>query len=312
MTKAFSKSPKKFTFVTKGDKFLRGDRYNIILSPQFYWVKKAKLPVKSISGAKKLAASIYEGSLPDGNYSYEVRKDGDEFIIIAYDKSAILDELKRIFPAKNSIKDIYFAQDVLNHIKECTAINDKAALSSVDSIIIQVPRACVDTQKSVAQYLDNIEPGRYKIKLSANSNELFNRKNVILFLLVSMLLGTSFLLEYINYKSGIKNLELKKAQIIKDNKLPSTMIQLRSIKKSLSKKFASQKSIRELLYAISKIDLKDGEYFQDITANAKGLDLKVHILDPKRESEIKNKIKKFAKIISSSMDNSELNLRISL
>jgi len=119
-------------------------------------------------------------------------------------------------------------------------------------------------------------------------------------------------LEYFNYKSASSALEEQREKIIKEYKLPPTMIQLRSIKKSLFKKFKSQKSIRELLSLISKLNLKDEEYIQNLQLDGRTLSLDIHIADPKRESKIKKDLQKSAKIQSSMFENDTLKLRISL
>ena len=301
-------------FVTKKDKFIRGGKQNIILSPEFYWVKKVKLPVKNVSAAKRLAASVYEGALPEGNYSYEVRKAGDEFIIIAYDKKNILDDLKKVFPAKSTFKEVYFAQDVLDDIKECTAVNEHSALANIDGIIVSIPSACADTDSNskLADILESAKPKKHRISLSASSNELLQRADVIALSIFSLIVGASFLLEYINYKNETNKLEEQRAKIQKEYKLPPTMIQLKSIKKSLNKKFKSQKSIRDLLNTLSTLILKKDEYIEQLDLNKQSLSLKIHTADPKRESQIKKSLSKKAKIESSSYEGDSLSLRISL
>ena len=61
------------------------EKVNIILSPALYWVKRQTLPVKYIRDAMKLLPSIFEESVPEGHYSYSAYKDGDTFVLFAYD-----------------------------------------------------------------------------------------------------------------------------------------------------------------------------------------------------------------------------------
>ena len=312
MKKVFSKSSKKLVFVSKSDKFVRGSSYIVILSPEFYWSKKVKLPVKKLSAAKKLAPSVYDGSLPKGDYSYEVRKEGEEFIVIAYDKSKISAQLEKNFPAKSDIKEIYFAQDALGSIKECTSINDASALSNMDGIIIQVPRKCTNTISMITDHFDSAVLGKNKIKLSASSNELLGRRDLIIAASVLGLLFLSFLTQYIVYKKEISSLDSKRADIVKENGLPSTMIQLRSIKKSLGKKFTTQKALRDKLHSISKIALKEGEYIEKLESSSKDIALDIHLLASDREDAVKSSIKKIANIKSSQMDGNSMSIRIGL
>ncbi len=44
------------------------DRINIILTPSYYWVKRAVLEVPFTFQALKYAPSIFEGILPEGHF----------------------------------------------------------------------------------------------------------------------------------------------------------------------------------------------------------------------------------------------------
>jgi len=313
LIKLFNKSSSKITYVTRHSRYLNVGRYLVILSPDYYWIKKEKLPVKSISKAKKLAPSVFEGSLPKGNYQYEVRKSGDEFIIIAYDRVEIADRLKEIFPTKSTITAVYFAQDLLGSIDECVSIDEKSALTNIDSILVQVPRKCSNTTSTINDYLDRINLNSAKrVNLSSGGAELFDRKDLIILSTLFGVVALSLLLKYISYKIDIKNLEKSRAKIVKEYNLPPTMIQIKSIKRSLDKKFKQQKILRDRLYELSKIDLKRGEYISKVQFDGKRVDLTIHIADNKRAKSIKESIASKLKIISDALEGDNLHLRIAI
>jgi len=63
---------------------------NIMLTPQFYTLKKEKLPLKYLYQAKKIASSLFDGFLDEQkNYEYFVYKQRDEWIFIAYNPKEI-------------------------------------------------------------------------------------------------------------------------------------------------------------------------------------------------------------------------------
>ena len=66
---------------------------NVILSPSMYWVKRVKLPVKYLREAKSLIPSLFDENLPEGKYSYSAYKDGDSFLIFAYNDKEVLDRI---------------------------------------------------------------------------------------------------------------------------------------------------------------------------------------------------------------------------
>lgn len=310
---AFGRQKREALFITKKDKFIRNGDFTVILAPEFYWVKKVKLPVKSLAKARNLAPSVFEGNLPEGRYSYEIRRAGDgEFIVMAYNKEQIQKELEKIFPAKSKIKEIYFAQDALGGIKECTTINEKAALMNIDDIIIQVPRSCVNSDTKIAEHLKDAVLGRHKIRLSAGGDEILPKRDIILASVLVALLLVAFLGEYFIYKKAQNDLDQKRSEIIKENKLPPTMIQIRSIQKSLGKKFAKQKKLREALYALSKINLREGDYFESIELGEKEMAVKLHLADPTRQNSMTQALKRIGKVLSTQMQENILSARIAL
>ncbi len=177
MTKIF-KNKTTTLFVSKSDRIEKRGSYSLILSPEFYWIKKVTLPVKKEKEAIKLAPSIFEGFLPSGDFSYEVRKSDDAFIMIAYNKKKIAEDLEKILPYKSDIVDIYFAQDALGFIQECVEIDKRAALSNMDGIVIQVPRACTNTEENLDGILEKADLGKRKVKLSSFDNALLSSGDI--------------------------------------------------------------------------------------------------------------------------------------
>ena len=285
-------------------------KYAVILSPEFYWVKRATLPVKSERDALKLAPSVYDGFLPAGDFSYEARKSGDEFIMIAYDKKEISKNLDKVFLHKKDIEDVYFAQDALSHIEECVAVDSAVALSNMSGTIIQIPRVCTQADKTLNDVLVDAKLSKRKVKLSSFDNVLLSSGDIKLVASLFGLLFLAFGSEYIVYKKALGDLENQRADIIKENNLPRTSIQLKSIKKSLYKKFSTQKDMREVLFAISKISLKSGEYIESIEQTTKGATVKIHISNAARESDIKKMFPKSIMIKESFVRENTLELRI--
>ncbi len=268
--------------------------------------------MKKERDALKLAPSLYEGFLPAGEFSYEARKEGEDFIVIAYDKKKISENLDEIFLHKKDIAEIYFAQDTLGTIQECIAVDGNAALSNMDGIIIQVPRACTNTQKTLNDVLDDAVVGKRKVKLSSFDNTLLSSRDIkIIALIVGMLL-VAFVSEYIVYKKALNDLDTRRTQIISEHDLPRTSIQLKSIKKSLLKKFKTQKAMRELLFNLSKITLKKGEYIESIEENNKEMQVKIHVQSKQREDEIKKMFPANVSIKESHLRENTLVLRIAL
>jgi len=273
--------------------------YDVILSPEFYWVKKVELPVKKVSAAKKLAESIYEGSLPSGEFAYEVSKAGDDFVIIAYDKEGISAEIAQKFTKDAKVSSIYFAQNEFADLEDCCGIDRNSSLVNLDGLIMQVPRVCTESKREIDSYLNNKKLSNKKITLGVLSSDVVETKELYLFAAGVVILLASFVLDWYNYKSAALSLDEKRSEIIASNHLPATSIQLNSIKKSLTKTFKTQKKIRDEIFAFNSITLKNGEYIDSINANPKESVIMIKVDSPNREAEIKSQISKKVPVKSS-------------
>ncbi len=275
----FSSSSGKVIFFTKkSSKYYEGE-YSLILSPEFYWVKRVKLPVNSEYKAKKLAPSVFEGALPkDEEFLYDVKyeKDRDTFIIIAYSPNQISKAIKeKIYPGVK-IKGIYFAQYELENLQTCIAIDDNISLGNVDGLLIQVPARCVNTDEDIKRYLPQLKLHSKKIKIKSIDSENEVDKNSIYYIVSLLIFLISQQIYYFSYYKDIDKYHQKKIQLLKKYDLPRTSFQLNSIKKSILYEYKIQKKIRDTLANLDKISLNSSEkyYTIDIKQNFVSINIK--------------------------------------
>ncbi len=296
-------------FVTKHTKIPRFDKkVTLILSPQFYWVKKESLPVKRVYEAKKLAPSVFDGFLPQGNYSYMVYKDGEEFVLIAYDKEDIIKTLQNLGADLGEIEEIRFSQTEFGEIEGCVEIDQKSALATINGVTVQLPRKCAEPSYGVYDLLPSLKLSSYKVKLSVE--DMIDFKVLAPYALVFLLASGSFLVEYGAYKKAIKDMESKREEILIKYKLPRTSIQLRSIKNSLLNTYETQKRMRDLVSYLGSLSIKKGEYIDMISVTEKGADFSVKLSSSKRKREVVEYVKRRYKVLSESLNGDILSLKI--
>ncbi len=309
MTKIF-KSNSKILYLSSKTAIQESGNFDVILSPQFYWVKRVSLPVSNQRGAKRLAQSIYEGSLPEGEFSYEVSKDGDEFIIIAYDKNSISSMISEKFTKNAKVSGIYFAQNEFSNLVGCCGIDEENSLVNINSLIMQVPRVCTESKKEISFFLEKIKLSKNKITLDSFESSVMSLKEFYLIAASIFILFSSFVVDWVNYGTSLTKLQDQRVEIITKNDLPQTSMQLNSIKGSLSKTFKTQKSIRDAVFAFSKLNLKKGEYIEHISASSKEMTVVLKVSDKNREAEIKNTLSKTFKIKTSIFNEKHLTIKI--
>jgi len=263
----FKRPAGKILFFTKNSpKYFTGE-YSIILSPQFYWVKRVKLPVKSEFRAKKLAPSIFEGTLPKNEeffYSVKYEKDRGTFIVIAYSKKYIHDQIRHKIAKTAKIKGIYFAQYELAELKTCIAIDEEISLGNVDGLLIQVPSKCVDSEENVRKYLPKISLSNKKIKIDALVDSDSSQKEGMAYIAILTIFVISQIITYFAYSLNLGSYEEKKEALIRRYNLPKTSFELNSIKKRLLKNYQKQKKIRDAMDKLDKIPLNRDDKYLDI------------------------------------------------
>ena len=129
---------------------------NIMLSPQFYTLKKEALPVKYAYQAKKIAPSLFEGLLEDdGEYDYYVSKEDKGWSFIAYDTKKIMTflESKGIYEAK--VSKLFFAQQAVDALVYPVALNETEALAVHNGTVVQIPISALGLEERTTAKLDS-------------------------------------------------------------------------------------------------------------------------------------------------------------
>ena len=223
---------------------------DVILSPQYYWIKKIDIPIKSLKDAKKIAKSMFK--LND-NYLFDAFEIDNKYFAYAIDKNLKLNIDKKY------INSIRLAQSELYNYDKIN-VSQNHSIQKIDDLLFCFPY--IENAPDINEILSNI-------KLSKNKINLYNKINIdksVLFMLTAIfvLINLSLVLLYIKNKNSINILNNKKEKIIKKYNLPKTTFQLDSIIDTLKSENIKQKKIRSQLEYITKVPLKKGEKFLSI------------------------------------------------
>ena len=291
-----------FTLDTKID---IQEKVDIILSPEFYWVRIFDIPVKYVSQAKGVVPNLFEEVLEEDidKISYHIIKQEEhKFLCFAYDNKKIFKAIKNSGIELTNINRVYFAQTECYDLGTFK-VNEKSFFYTNENILVKAP-------EYMSSILEDGSDKIQKINLSSNFidikfyNKVMSLKKVIL--IASILALLSAMNFYKAYDNSVLTTTIKnKIQEIKvQNKLPTSSIQANSIineKQSLVEKEIEK---RELFYLLlSKPSLKSFQMKKDeATFEFLG--------DNKDIIEILSSNKK--EISSSDIENGNLNIRIKL
>jgi len=268
------------------------ERLNIILSPSYYWFKKATLPVKYVTQAQALAASQFDGIVPEGSYKYTVIKQEDLFWLFAYDEASIAQKLKELGIKPSQVEAFYLAQYEFQNLKLPVAIAGNKVLVQNDGVVSVMPRAFVDAVQTLDAALDHLKLSKHRITLNLFQNSVLDEKWIYRFSAVSIVFIVLYLASYLLLKSDLKALRTEQLALTQQYKLPQTSFQLKSLMRSLTSKENRQLALRQHLKKLFALRLSSGDYVKKFTFTPKGAQYEIVLSDIKHAESIKKELQK--------------------
>ena len=301
-----SSSKSKKIFLCSNMKVIENSKVDIILSPEFYWVRIFDIPVKNLVQAKAVLPTLFEDILIKvGELSYQVIKlEENKYLCFAYINKKIFEAIKNSGINLSLVNAIYFAQNECKDFKQFS-VEDKSFLYTDDNILVKVPNEMLTQKVQLNEFINNVNLSSNKIDIKLYNNLLnSNQINIILGICIIVSIVNSF--KYFIYKSEISKIEDKIEQIRMINNLPVSSIQMDSII-NLNKKIA-QKEINKR-EAISYILENNKIEIKNITIDSDILEIDIVNTDKK---PIEEYISVKYKIISSTIKGFNLNIKVQL
>jgi len=222
---------------------------NLILSPEFYWVRLFDIPIKSKKEVLKVLPNLFEDFFDTDGYSYfAIKQDNQKYLCFAYKKSEILNYCKSINLDIKYIDKIYFAQNEFYNI--VNAINiDGTVYTYQDNIFVKIPKNMESLFKIENIDLSSLSLSEYNILLNRDSKYIDNNISMILsmiFILFSFVIFTKIFLINNNINYFEKQKEIIQSRY---NLLPST-IQTKSVLQQYNTIGSRYRRLRDAIFYI--------------------------------------------------------------
>ena len=294
-----SKKSVKTLFINRQERItLTDEKVNIVLSPAFYWFKSEELPVKSVAQAKKLAPSLYDGTIPDGHYSYHVTKRDECFWIFAYDDAYIVSKLTELGIKSAQINQIYFAQSECFDLIEPLKIDDTFALVADENILSMVPLTYLSGALSSEEYFSKHTFSKEHISLNFFQNNLIDEKYIYRLIALSVTFIFIYFANYMILRKDLRQALGEEYAITEKYKLPATSFELNGLQRSLKTKEKRQLTYRENVKKLLSLTLLSGEYVKKLEVSDKKASYEIVMKEPKRAEAISAMVKKSFQITS--------------
>ena len=293
------KPSQKAIFVTKNTFIDLTEKSHLILSPEFYWVIKRQLPVKHLWQAKRLCPSLFDGIIPNAEYTFMAVREQKTFLLFAYDSHIIAKHIQQHISHPEWIESIYFTQTEIpkGDIYDC----DENILTDKDGIFVLLPKKIFSIEESTLKKITFASPSPYKIAIQSHTS--FISKKHFRFLLTFLLLLFSFnVIEALIYNHNINKIHSKEAGLYTILNMPANSWQLGALKKHFLQNHNNQLSLREDFFNILTISFQDHEMIQSLTMEKKSILLTLAGIDSKRMDFFKSELlKRKLKILDSKL-----------
>jgi len=155
------------------------DAVNIMLTPQFYTLKREKLPLKYLYQAKNIATSLFDGFLENAQkYDYLVYKEKDEWIFLAYDLEAISNFLVSKGIKLEQIGKIFFAQQASAYFTAPVLLGEKDALVSLDNTVVIIPQNALQNKSGILDFDNSFTPKTGVTPVGTHSSVLRKKQTI--------------------------------------------------------------------------------------------------------------------------------------
>lgn len=188
------------------------DSVNIMLTPEFYTLKKERISVKYTYQAKRIAHSLFMGLLEEGReYEYMVWKEGDEWVFIAYDTQKIAEFLETKGFTFSQVAKVFFAQQSLALFEGALAVGENKVLVAIDAVMVLLPRAILRDEERPSLVFSNRFTPKIGASLQSSHSSYLSLPHTIILTIFLILFAIIFVFEGYSLKNrgGEANIELE-------------------------------------------------------------------------------------------------------
>ena len=188
---------------------------NVMLTPQFYTLKKETLPVQYAYQAKRIAPSLFEGLLEEGKaYEYMVWKEEEEWVFLAYDLEMITAFLERKGFALEHVSKLFFAQQSADLFVSPLLLNGQEVLVSLDNVIVVVPKVALGDNDDASLVFDDSFTPKKGIMLQSAYGSILTLKQTAVLASVFVFMAFIFFAEGLRYSGNSKIIQTQMEELL--------------------------------------------------------------------------------------------------
>lgn len=263
---------------------------DIMLSPALYTLKREPLEIKYQYQAKKVAPSVLDELLGEGEYKYSAFKDDEGWVFIAYSPNDITQLLEQLDIEASSVENIYFAQQSVEMFENPIAIDSTMALGVVNDIVTVMPKALYGERRFL-NLDESFRPSSGGVSLYVESKRSSIAKNdAIILASIFTLLGSIFFVEGVEYSLAKSKQSGAIDELLVDHPSLQSKYSRESIAKKYQKRDKQERNKREFLKEVSSV-VRYGGKVKEISFEGSKLKAKLEVTNKNSYNMLNKSIK---------------------
>lgn len=169
-------------------------RVDVMVTPQFYTLKREELQVRFAHQAQKIAPSLFDGLLETpAKHDYFVYREDESWVFIAYNPKEIAAFLESRGIAPQQVAKLFFAQQAREHFTVPVPLGEKEALAVIGQTVTVVPRAVLH-EEQWGTFDETFRPNK-GVSFGATGASLLTRTQAFSLAAIFFLFGTIWVAE---------------------------------------------------------------------------------------------------------------------
>ncbi|MBN2825378.1 MAG: hypothetical protein JXQ76_08650 [Campylobacterales bacterium] len=268
---------------------IESEMVDIMLSPSLYTLKREYLEIKYQYQAKKLAPSVLDELLDEGDYQFNAFKDELGWVFVAYKTSEIIEVLARCGVDPMQVESVYVAQQSAKMFANPIELDSTTALGLVDEIVTVMPKALYGERRFLS-FDESFRPSSGGLSLGVNRGSVVGKKDAIILASLFSVLGTLFFVEGFGYAS----LKAKQGESVEALLEEYPALQSKYSRESVAQKYTkrdvSERKKREFLKEIASI-VRYGGVVESIEIGASSMRAKLKVQNQNSYNSVDKSIK---------------------
>ena len=228
---------------------------DLLLTPQFYTMRREALPVKYAYQARRIAHSFFDGLIEQHEvYEYFVYKEEENWIFIAYDPQEVMSFLREKGISSEKIRKIFFAQQIASQLTKPVALGAHHVLTMINQVATVVPSSVLS--ESTTFQPSKIVLPKKGIHLDTGVASLISRKYLLMLSGMLLVFGIFWFVEGWRYGKNNSVLQEKLQRLYEAHPSLQNWYTRESIAGKYRKIDASERKKRNIVGKIASLLFK--------------------------------------------------------